>query len=72
MDLSLVWENDYDIQILKEKILGCRNCRYEPKEKNNTLYTNQIYGAYDHFIGIIDLLVRRKMEEGPPHSQIQK
>ena len=68
----MVWENEYDIQILKEKILQCRNCAYEPKEKDNEFYTNQIYSTYDTFIGIIEMVVRRKMEEGPPHSQAQR
>ena len=42
MDLSLVWENDYDITILKEKVMEGLASNFEAKEEENVQYVRSI------------------------------
>ena len=45
MDLNLVWENDYDITILRDKVMEGLNSKFEAKEKENMEYVSALENA---------------------------
>ena len=58
MDIGMLWENKYDINILAGTIKD--NKHYNPKEKENMIYVGPIQRQMEGFLAVIDFLQERE------------
>ena len=54
MDLGMLWESKYDLNIFNTTIKDNRH--YNPKEKENMVFVGPIQRTLDGFLSIIDFL----------------
>lgn len=60
MDLGMMWENKYDLNLLGTTIKEAKN--YNPKEKENMVYVQTLNDIMDGFIAVIEMIQERESE----------